>query len=179
MANADEIWAAKSDEELLEAARDLGEYTEEGERVIRAELRRRRLPPPDPPIGRCSQCGRSIFRNHRRDACAQCGEPFPSEVMQATGARGADVVLVSVLRTADAGLLGFATSLLQNEEIEHFVRGENVQDLFGVGRLGGYNFVTGPAELCVRADDEERARVLLEGLSDVPPEPAAGSDDDA
>lgn len=179
MADADEIWAAKSDEELLDAARELGEYTEEGERVIRAELRRRRLPPPDPPIARCSGCGRSIFRTRRRDECSQCGEAFSSEIMQAIGAQSPEVALVSVLHTADAGLLGFAKSLLENEEIEHFVRGENVQDLFGVGRLGGYNVITGLAELWVRADDEERARVLLSGLGEMRLEPSTDPNDDA
>lgn len=50
-------------------------------------------------------------------------------------------------------------------------RGEGVQDLFGVGRVGGHNYVTGPAELWVRADDEERARLLLDGISELPVEP--------
>jgi hypothetical protein len=179
MADADDIWAAKSDEELRQAATDLGEYTEEGERVIRAELQRRRLPPPDPPIGRCSRCGRSIFPGSRREECPQCGEPFPREVKQAIGARGPEVALVPVLRTADAGLMAFAQSLLENEGIENSVRGENVQDLFGVGRLGGYNLITGPAELWVRADDEERARKLLDELSEMPAEPSAEPNNDA
>jgi len=50
--NAEAIWAAKSDAELLEASGELFEFTEAGEHVVRAELRRRGLPEPDPPIGR-------------------------------------------------------------------------------------------------------------------------------
>jgi len=179
MADADDIWAAKSDEELLQAASELGEFTEEGERIIRAELRRRGLPPPDPAVGRCSRCGKAIFRTDHRDACTQCGEPFPSEITQTLRDDRAAVALVSVLRTSDAGLLGFAKSLLDSETIENFVRGEHVQDLFGVGRIGGYNYITGPAELWVRADDEERARQLLDGVSELPSDPAAGPNGDA
>jgi hypothetical protein len=179
MADADDIWAAKSDEELLEATRELDEYTEEGERVIRAELQRRQLPPPDPPIGRCARCGRSIFPNIRRDRCIQCGEPFPPEIMRALGAGSPEIALVPVFRTSDAGLMGLAKSLLENEGIENFARGENVQDLFGVGRIGGYNYITGPAELWVRAEDEERVRVLLDGFSAAPVEPSADPNDGA
>jgi hypothetical protein len=73
--------------------------------------------------------------------------------------------LVTVLRTGDAGLILLAKSLLEGKGIEYFVRGENLQDLFGAGRLGGYNYVTGPAEFWVRTGDAELARVLLDGLS--------------
>jgi len=41
MSEAEKVWGAKADDELLAAARQLAEYTEEGQRVIRAELRRR------------------------------------------------------------------------------------------------------------------------------------------
>jgi hypothetical protein len=44
MADAEAIWADKADDELLEAAGELSEYTEEGERIILAELERRGLP---------------------------------------------------------------------------------------------------------------------------------------
>src|SRR6185503_7588693 len=60
--------------------------TETGERIILTELRRRGLPMPDPPIGACSRCGRSIPRTHRGDECAQCGEPFPPHILRDLGA---------------------------------------------------------------------------------------------
>jgi hypothetical protein len=41
MINAEEIWRRRSDEQLVEAAQRLEEYTDEGRRVIRAELLRR------------------------------------------------------------------------------------------------------------------------------------------
>ena len=35
MADAEAIWTAKTEDELLEAAQELSEYKEEGERIIR------------------------------------------------------------------------------------------------------------------------------------------------
>lgn len=172
MTDAERVWADKPDDDILQAARDLDEFTDEGQRIIRAELRRRHLPPPEAPVGRCARCGRSIYDNTRRDRCAQCGEPYTADVRASGDESGAEVGLVRVLRTSDAGLMGFATSLLESAAIVSSVRGDRVQDFFGVGRIGGYNFVTGPAELWVRAPDEDRARALLDGLTDTPPTPA-------
>ena len=176
MADAEGIWAEKTDDELLEAAGELSEYTKEGERIIRAELQRRGLPQPEPPIGECPRCGRSIDRGHLHEECSQCGEPFPPEILRLLEAQTA---LETVLRTADAGLIPLAKSLLEGEGIEYLVRGENIQDLFGAGRLGGYNYITGPAEFLVHAHNAERARTLLEGLDALVPEPAADPKDDA
>ncbi|MGV3517709.1 hypothetical protein [Luteitalea sp.] len=41
MSDAEKIWRGRSDEQLVEAARLLDDYTEEGRSVIRAELLRR------------------------------------------------------------------------------------------------------------------------------------------
>jgi hypothetical protein len=95
------------------------------------------------------------------------------------GGQTPEVTLEPVLRTADAGLIPLAKSLLEGERIEYFVRGENLQDLFGAGRLGGYNYVTGPVEFWVRAEDADRARTLLDGLDAPSPEIAADPNDDA
>ena len=75
-----------------------------------------------------------------------------------------DIELVRVLATGDAGLIGVAKSLLEAEEIEYFVRGDGLQDLFGLGRLTGFSYAMGPAEFWARADDADRARELLSGL---------------
>jgi hypothetical protein len=47
MTDAERIWNAKSDDDLLMAAAELDTYTDEGRRVIRQELRRRGLEDPD------------------------------------------------------------------------------------------------------------------------------------
>jgi hypothetical protein len=48
MTGADQIWKAKTDEQLAEASTQLMTYTGEGETVIRAELKRRGIPDPPP-----------------------------------------------------------------------------------------------------------------------------------
>jgi hypothetical protein len=46
MTDADRIWREKSDDALLEAAAELHTYTDDGQRIIRAELKRRGLEDP-------------------------------------------------------------------------------------------------------------------------------------
>ena len=72
--------------------------------------------------------------------------------------------LVTVLRSADSGLLAVAQSLLRSADIPTLVRGEALQDLIGAGRIGGCNIVTGPAELQVRPEDAADAREILREL---------------
>ena len=75
--------------------------------------------------------------------------------------------LVPVFRTVDAGLVALAKSLLEGEGIEYMARGEGLQDLFGWGRLAGFNPVVGPVEFVVRSDDAPRVRALLRDLASV------------
>jgi hypothetical protein len=74
------IWREKSDEDLVEAAERLFEFTPEGERIIRAELCRRGLPDPPAPVDYCWKCGRSIYADGPDDACGNCGEPLAQAV---------------------------------------------------------------------------------------------------
>jgi len=53
MNDAEALWRGKTDEEVADAARQLSDYTEEGERIMRGELRRRGMaeaPPTERPI---------------------------------------------------------------------------------------------------------------------------------
>ena len=75
-----------------------------------------------------------------------------------------DAELVRVFATGDMGLIAIARSLLEGEKIDYFVRGDGLQDLFGLGRATSYSFAMGPAEFWVRADDAENVRVLLQDL---------------
>jgi len=83
-----------------------------------------------------------------------------------------DVELVLVLSTGDAGLIAVAKSLLEGEKIDFFVRGDGLQDLFGLGRITGFSYAMGPAEFWVREPDAGRARELLAGLT--PPQEGSG-----
>jgi Putative prokaryotic signal transducing protein len=75
-----------------------------------------------------------------------------------------DAELVPVFATGDPGLIAIARSLLDGEKIDYFVRGEGLQDLFGLGRATSYSFAMGPAEFWVRDEDAENARALLQDL---------------
>jgi len=86
-----------------------------------------------------------------------------------------DAELVPVLATGDAGVIAVAQSLLEAEKIDFFVRGDGLQDLFGLGRMTGFSFAMGPAEFLVRADDADRARELLNGLTAPPTEPESSN----
>lgn len=65
--------------------------------------------------------------------------------------------LVTVLTTADMGLLSVAKSILESEGIPYFAKGEDLQGLF-VGTIGFVN-------VQVPAAAEETARTLLSQLT--------------
>jgi hypothetical protein len=102
--------------------------------------------------------------------CPTCGEEFAWDVMvcptcdvdtvdRLPGPEPTpDVQLVSVFASADPGVVAVAKSLLDGEEIDYFVRGDGVQDMFP-------SSATGPAQFWVREDDADRARELLQELS--------------
>ena len=87
-----------------------------------------------------------------------------------------DAELVPVLATGDAGVIAVAQSLLEAEKIDFFVRGDGLQDLFGLGRMTGFNFAMGPAEFLVRSGDADRARELLDSLTAPHQEPDPSQD---
>ena len=74
------------------------------------------------------------------------------------------------LSTGDAGLIAIARSLLEAEGIQFLLKGDGLQDLFGMGRITEYSYVVGPAEFWVRADDAKRASELLADLKAEDPE---------
>lgn len=165
MTDAEQIWQSKSDEELFDAAATLADFTEEGEDLIRAELRRRGLAEPPPPIGRCAVCGRSIHLSDPGDECAQCGEPFSAEIQSALSSatpnrdhgrsdHGDDLITVATFpNVLEASL---AKSALEAAGIDAVVPGEDLGAL-------KVNVSSGPwGSVHVRLSDYERARAVLE-----------------
>lgn len=88
-----------------------------------------------------------------------------------------DVELVPVLATGDPGVIAFVKSLLEGEEIDYFVRGDGLQDMFGPARMTGFNVAMGPAEFLVRSTDADRARNLLDALTATDSEQDSSHDD--
>jgi len=121
--------------------------------------------------------------------CPQCEEEYPWDVMvcpvcdvdtvdelpRLGPEPTPDAELVRVFATGDMGVIAIARSLLEGEKIDYFVRGDGLQDLFGLGRATSYSYAMGPAEFWVRADDAENVRVLLQDLlasADQPADPS-------
>jgi hypothetical protein len=109
-------------------------------------------------IDRCPACELPLV--------AALDEPAPGEP---------EAKLVKVFQTGEAAMIPVVESVLDSAGIEFLAKGEEVQDLFGFGRLGtNYSFVAGPVEFLVREEDEAAARAVLEQLAEPVPEDAEG-----
>ena len=75
------------------------------------------------------------------------------------------VDLITVLETGDAGIIMVAKSLLEENNIRYYAKGEVSQHLFGGGTFGtGFNPLTGPTQIQVGSNDLEEALSLLKDL---------------
>lgn len=71
------------------------------------------------------------------------------------------VELVTVLEKSDAGIIMVAKSLLEENNIRYYAKGEVSQHLFGGGMFGtGLNLLTGLTQLQVGKDKSEEALSL-------------------
>jgi hypothetical protein len=156
----DLVWQGKTDDELVQAADRLFEYTEAGERCIRDEMRRRGLPEPEPPVGRCARCGRAISWNHPGTECSECDTPFPAELLQrlAASVERDELVDECAVFVANGEVEARQIeSLLQGAGIPCATRGEAFGRIYGLTVDG-----LGAVRIVVSGPDEERARALLE-----------------
>ena len=109
----------------------------------------------------CPQCG-SEYREGFYE-CADCEvalveNPPPEESHP-------DFDLVTVLESSDPALLAVAESLLLEAEIPYLKKGDQIQDLFALGRFpAGFNVVVGPVLLRVPEEHAENALEILEVL---------------
>lgn len=111
--------------------------------------------------------------------CADCGVPLVEKLPEPEPREIPDTGLVTLLRTGDLNELAFAEAVLTDADIPFVKKGEGVQDLFALGRVGlGFNPITGPILLLVPEEHaEEAARLLaeseqaeLEGMGELPEE---------
>jgi hypothetical protein len=117
----------------------------------------------------CPEC--NVEYNDTAIRCSDCdieltiGPPIPSIPEEHP-----DPKIETVYVTGDPALVAMAKSLFEDAKIEYFTKGDEIQDLFGLGRLGGLNYVTGPVEFVVAAEDAPTARELLAHLDDDVPD---------
>jgi hypothetical protein len=177
--DAEEIWREKSDEDLVEAGERLSEFTADGERIIRAELRRRGLPQPPAPLKYCWKCGRGIYAGGSADACANCGEPFPEAVRGTQGETDEGLITEVVYRSRFAHEIELVIGHLEEAGIVTERRSSG----FGAGLPLRYLELAAldlsEYTVVVAASDATRARDIIEGLpvshgyDETPPAPPA------
>lgn len=95
--------------------------------------------------------------------CADCHIPLVEKLPEKKTTE--ELKLEPVYATGDPGIIALIKSILESAAIPYFIKGEETQNLFGIGTLGlGYNAMLGPMEVWVRAEDKEAARELLSEL---------------
>lgn len=120
----------------------------------------------------CPACG-GEYRDGFTE-CADCGGPLVAMAApEPTAAEEPppDEGLVCVLETGDPAEMALVESLLLEGRISYTKQGDRVQDLFGIGRLGGFNILTGPARVLVAKDDAEAAEEIIRALPQAEPQP--------
>ena len=105
---------------------------------------------------RCSDC----------DVELALGPPIPSIPEEHP-----DPKIETVYATRNPTLVALAKSLLEDAEIEYFIKSYGIPGLANIG--GGLNCVNGPMEFVVAGKDAPTARELLAHLDDaLPDEPS-------
>src|SRR5947209_952205 len=94
--------------------------------------------------------------------CAHCDVPLVAELEPIPKRLEPNAMpLVPVLSTPNEATILVARSLLDDAGIPYVTKNEQLQDLLGLGRIGGYNILVGPIVLQVRSDDVDTAREIL------------------
>lgn len=110
--------------------------------------------------------------NDKTTLCADCGAtlvagPAPDSLPTDKPAPEPERELVPLLTAKKEADIVLIESLLGDAGIPYLARGEQIQDLFGLGRLVGVNPITGPVEFTVaKADLVDARRVLADFLTD-------------
>ena len=135
MKDAEAFWRGKTDEEVADAATQLSDYTEDGERIIRGELRRRGIAEPPPTVRTVDEWNAPVVRQ-------------PTDETQ----------LVTVGTFANPIEAELAQGALQAAGIESLVSADDA------GGLRPSLWLTG-IRLLVRSEDVKQAEELLESFS--------------
>jgi hypothetical protein len=112
----------------------------------------------------CPDCGAEYLPGVTE--CADCGVALQAEPPPPP-APTQDLKLVPVHETGDAVRTVLVKSLLEDAEIPFLARNDQLQDLFGFGRLVPVNPISGPVIFLVPEEHAAEAREALARL-DVP-----------
>jgi hypothetical protein len=105
--------------------------------------------------------------NDSARTCSDCGTPLvdgPAPRPDDLGDRpepDPDLELVPILVTRDEAQLILVENRLEEAGIAYMAKGEQIQDLFGFGRLTVVNPITGPVEVYVASDEAPAARRIV------------------
>jgi hypothetical protein len=125
----------------------------------------------------CPNCRAEYREGIRR--CPECDLELVDTLPDPDAGAEPDAKLVKIFQSGDAAIIPVVESVLEGAGIEYLAKGEEVQDLFGLGRLGtNYSYIAGPVEFLVREKDAEAARGLLESVADAVPEDAEAPETD-
>lgn len=124
---------------------------------------------PNPECGGIAKFNIISEFNDSATACSDCGGrlitgPAPNladRIRESSPAPEPDLELVPVFIAENEPELLVVESVLKQGGIPYLAKGEQIQDLFGIGQIVVVNPVTGPVEIHVRMDDAETARELL------------------
>jgi hypothetical protein len=178
----EQIWREKSDEDLVEAGERLSEFTSEGERIIRAELRRRGLADPPTPVDYCWKCRRGIYADGPDDACGNCGEPLVQAVRARLAETDEPLTTEVVYRSRFAHEVELVTAQLEEAGIVAAQGASSFGADVRLRYLGIPALNVSEYTVAVAAADASRAREIIEGLpvshgDDEETSPAPPSDD--
>jgi hypothetical protein len=113
----------------------------------------------------CPQC-----RGEYRPGFSQCADCEVSLVEKLEEpVQDTDVRLVTVLEVVDPSLLALAESLLRAENVPFLKQGEQLQELWAWGRIGGFSPVAGPILIQVPEEYAEAAAEILQDIEVPPP----------
>jgi len=111
----------------------------------------------------CPKCGDEYREEYTE--CAECKVPLVAELPEKTERK--PITLVPVVRTSDAALIPLIKSILDDARINFHIKGEGIQDIFALGRVGGINPLTGPAEISVAKSNVSTTKKLLADIEGI------------
>ncbi len=98
--------------------------------------------------------------------CSDCGTPLVDSLPSPQAFAAPAIEPEVVFADSKPELIAIARSILMSAGIEHGVRGEGVQDLFGWGRFpSGVNAFIGPVKIVVAPEQAADAKVLLSNVA--------------